>query len=96
MRDHDRPANDQGDIKGFKELFIAHARSDTLIDVVRDAIITAEHHRGAQSQQLFGFHIQCTRFVGLGIERKEPLGDGGPASEDFLVELAPECFVLFV
>lgn len=81
MREHDRATDDEGDVEALPQFLIGTADLDALIDVVADAIITPQHHAGAQTEQLFGFSVERAGLVAVAIERKEPLrleGAGWP------------------
>ena len=96
MGDYDRAADDQRDIKDLEQLLITRSDLDGLIDVVRDAIVAAQHHRGAESEQFLGFRVQSARLVRVAIEREEALRGLGPTREDLLIQTGPERLELVV
>jgi hypothetical protein len=79
VRDDDGAADDERDIEGFEELFIGDAAADALINVVGDAVITAEDHGGDQAKKFFGLLGQMSIFVAGAIETEETLHVEGGA-----------------
>ena len=75
MRDHDAAADDEGDVEGFPDLLVGDAGLDALVDVVRDAVIAAQHRRRRESQQLLRLSRERPGLVGLAIEAEEAFGD---------------------
>lgn len=82
---HDRAADDEGDIECLPKLGVGGAGLDARIDVVRDAVIASQHHAGGEAEQFFGLGIQGALFIDLGIDPEETLGLGGAPREYFLV-----------
>lgn len=90
MRDDDAAADDEADAHGF-EYFVAR---DTFFaapdDVIRDAIIAAQHEGSDQSQQFLGLHVERATFVGPSVEIEEPIDDEIVLAEDARVHALAE------
>ena len=71
VRDDDGPADDEGDVEGFEKLFIGDAAGNAPIDVIGDAVITAEDHGGDEAEKLLGFAGKFAVFVARAIKSKE-------------------------
>lgn len=60
-----------GDGKDLKNLLPADAKFMAGAEVVADAVVAAQHHRGDEAEEFLGFHIQGPRFVAMLVEGKE-------------------------
>src|SRR5436190_15026116 len=89
MRDRNRSANYQRDIKSIQELFAGHPGLGALFYVIGDAIVAAQNDRAGQAHQFLCLLIQCATFISLGIKRKKPLNTEMPAPQQLLVHLSP-------
>lgn len=69
--DDDRAADDEGDVEGFEKLFIGDAAGNAPIDVIGDAVITAEDHGGDEAEKLLGFAGKFAVFVARAIKAEE-------------------------
>ena len=87
MRNRDRTANYQRDVECIQKFFARDAKLHTLLDVVRDAVVTTQDRRSYESHQLFGFLIERAVFVSLCIEREKTFNAEMSAAEQFFVHL---------
>src|SRR5712692_4204779 len=84
---HDRPPDDQRYGEGVVQLGVVHALLAAAHEVVGDAVIAAQHHRGHEAEQLFGLDGERARFVGAGVEGEEPVDVEISGLEDGRVHL---------
>lgn len=66
-----RAADNQRHIKRVEELGPGNTRAYALFDVIRDAVVAAQHYRSDQTEQFFGALVERPIFVGLRVEREE-------------------------
>jgi hypothetical protein len=58
--------------------------------MIRDAVITPEHQRCDEAEQLLGSDVERAGFVGAGVEREEPVDDKVPFIENLDVQTRAE------
>jgi hypothetical protein len=85
MWDADRPADHIGDGEHFEELVGIDAHFVAFFEVVLDAVITAQYHRGDEPQHFLGTRVESALLVGLVIEAPEAFDDLVVVGEDALV-----------
>src|SRR2546423_12219196 len=88
MRNCNRSADYQRNVESINELFARNPCFRALFEVISDAIIAAQNDRAGQAHQLLRSFIQRAVFIGLGIERKEPLDAQMTTAQQLLVHLS--------
>lgn len=89
MWDQDGSSHDQGHLHGFFDLLFVQACVKAGIDVIKDAIITSEHHGGHQSEQLFCGFGQGSIFITAMIQRKKAFSiQAGMFQNEFVLPLS--------
>src|SRR5690606_6192079 len=88
--DDDRAAHHQADGEGLEELLAGDPGLPALGHVVADAVVTAQHQRRDQAQQLLGLHVQRAGLVGLGIQGEEAAHHLVRLGQDALVHALAE------
>ena len=89
MRDDDGASDDEADVEDVEELGAGGAELLAPDDVIRDAVVAAEHHRGGETRDLLGLRVQGAVLVGLRVEVEETIDPEMLRLEDLLVHLLP-------
>ena len=73
VRDHDAPANDERYVHRIVQLGVCEAGLDALPEVVVDAVVAAEDHRGDEAEELLRAAVEGAVAIGGAVEREEAL-----------------------
>src|ERR1700680_513051 len=90
MRNHDRPANDETDRERLEDLGTSDALLGAASEMIRDAVITPQHQRRDEAEQLLGPDVERAGLVGAGVEGEEPVDDKVPFIENLDVQTRAE------
>jgi hypothetical protein len=90
MRNDDRATNDETDREALEDLGTGDALLGAASEMIRDAVITPQHERGYEAEQLLGPDIESTGLVGAGVEGEEPIDDKVPFIENLDVQTRAE------
>jgi hypothetical protein len=60
VRDHDRAADDEGDVERVVEFFVREPGLDALDEVVVDAVVAAEHGAGDEAEEFLRLAVERT------------------------------------
>ena len=71
MRDDDRSTDRECNTEDFKQLLIRHAFLLALRDVIRNAVIASQDHRGDEPEHLLRLCIQFAGFIGERVNAEE-------------------------
>ena len=85
MRDRDRTADHERDVEGIQKLIAVDTNLDALLDVISDAVVTAQHRGSNQAHELFCFLVERAVFVSLRVEREEALDTKMSAAQQFFI-----------
>jgi len=90
MRNDDRATNDETDRETLENLGPSDALLGAASEMIRDAVITPEHQRSDETEQLLGPDIESAGLVGAGVEGEEPVDDKVPFIENLDVQTRAE------
>jgi len=90
MRNDDRTTDNQADGEAFEDLRSGDALLGTAGEMIRDAVITPQHQRSDESEQLLGLDVERAGLVGPGVEREEPVDDKVPFVQNLDVQTLAE------
>jgi hypothetical protein len=90
MRNHDRTANDQTYRERLEDLGTRDALLGAAGEMIRDAVITPQHQRRDEAEELLGPDVERAGFIGARVEREEPVDDEVPLPEDLSIQSLPE------
>jgi hypothetical protein len=90
MRNDDRATNDETDREALEDLGPSEALLGAASEMIRDAVITPEHQRCDEAEQLLGSDIESAGLVGSGVEGEEPVDDKVPFIENLDVQTRAE------
>ena len=90
MRNHDRPTDDETHRERLENLGARDALLGTAGEMIRDAVITPQHQRRDESEQLLGLDVERARFVGASVEREKTVDDEVPFVENLDVQTLAE------
>lgn len=90
MRNDDRATDNQADGEALEDLGSGDALLGAAGEMIGDAVITPQHQRSDEPEQLFGLDVERAGFVGAGVERKEPVDDEVPFIENLDVQTRAE------
>jgi hypothetical protein len=88
-------ANDEADRKRFEQLSPRHVLLGAAGEMIRHAIIAAEHERCYEPEQLLGFDVERTGFVGARVEREKPIDDEISLAQDLSIHPLAKLAELF-
>ena len=71
VRDADGATHEVGHGKHLEDFGTGDANLVASAEVVADAVVAAEHHRGYEAEQLLGFYVERPGFVGGFVEGKK-------------------------
>ena len=90
VRNDDRTTDDETHRETLENL----GTRDTLLgaagEMIRDAVITPQHQRSDESEQLLGLDVERAGLVGAGVEREEAVDDKVPFIENLDVQTRAE------
>ena len=90
MRNNDRATDNQADGEALENLGTGDALLGAAGEMIRDAVITPQHQRSDEAEQLLGLDVERAGLVGTGIERKEAVDDEVPFIENLDVQTRAE------
>jgi hypothetical protein len=90
MRNDYRPTDNQADGEALEDLGTGDALLGAAAEMIGDAVITPEHERSDEAEQLLGPDIERAGFVGAGVEGEEPVDDEVPFVENLDVQTLAE------
>ena len=90
MRNNDRATDNQADGEALENLGTGDALLGAAGEMIRDAVITPQHQRSDETEQLLGLDVERAGFVGAGVERKEAVDDEVPFIENLDVQTRAE------
>jgi len=90
MRNHNRPTDDEPDRERLEDLGTRDPLLGAASEMIRDAVITPQHERCDEAEQLLGPDVECADLVGAGVEREEPVDDKVPFIENLDVQTRAE------
>jgi hypothetical protein len=95
MRNYDRTTDNQADGETLENL----GARDTLLgapsQMIRDAVVTPQHERGDESEQLLRADVERSGLVGAGVESEEAVDDKIPFIENLDVQTLAELTEVF-
>ena len=71
---HDRAADDEGDVEALPEFLIGATFFDGAVDVVGDAIVAAEDHGSDEAEEFLGLDVEGAGLVAVAVEVEEAFG----------------------
>src|SRR5579862_6086412 len=89
MRDGNGTAHNERHIQSVNHFRASPALFGAAHQVIRDAIVAPKHCRRDQPQQLLGLRPERPRFIGLVVQRKEPLDPQMPTPQNLLIQIRP-------
>src|SRR5579862_8870535 len=89
MRDGNGTAHNERHIQSVNHFRASPALFGAAHQVIRDAIVAPKHCRRDQTQQLLGLRPERPRFIGLVVQRKEPLDPQMPTTQNLLIQIRP-------
>ena len=90
MRNDDRTTDNQADGEALENLGTSDALLGTAGEMIRDAVITPQHQRSDEAEELLGLDVECAGLVGAGVEREKPVDDEVPFIENLDVQTRAE------
>ena len=90
MRNDDRTTDNQADGEALEDLRSGDALLGAAGEMIRDAVITPQHQRSDESEQLLGLDVERAGLVGPGVEREEAVDDKVPFIENLDVQTRAE------
>ena len=90
MRNNDRATDDEPDRKRLENLGSGDALLGAASEMIRDAVITPQHERCDEAEQLLGPDVERAGLVGAGVEREEPVDDKVPFVQNLDVQTLAE------
>jgi len=90
MRNDDRTTDNQADGEALEDLRSGDALLGTAGEMIRDAVITPQHQRSDESEQLLGLDVERAGLVGPGVEREKTVDDEVPFIENLDVQTRAE------
>jgi len=90
MRNDDRATNDETDRETLENLGASDALLGAASEMIRDAVITPQHQRCDEAEQLLGPDIESAGLVGASVEGEEPVDDKVPFIENLDVQTRAE------
>ena len=90
MRNDDRATNNETDREALENLGTSDALLGAAGEMIRDAVITPQHQRSDEAEELLGPDVERAGFVGAGVERKEAVDDEVPFIENLDVQTRAE------
>src|SRR5450759_64382 len=85
MRNDYGAADDETYRERFEQHGARHALFGTAGEMIRHAVIAAEHERRNEAEQLLGFPVERACFVGACVEREEAVDNQISLAQDFFV-----------
>ena len=95
MRNYYGAADDETYRERFEQLGARHALLGAASEMIRHAVIAAEHERRDEAKELLGFYVECACFVGARIEGEESIDDEVSLAQDFSVHALAKLAELF-
>jgi hypothetical protein len=90
MRNDDRTTDDETHREALEDLGTRDALLGAPGEMIRDTVITPQHQRSDESEQLLGLDVERTGLVGPGVEREEAVDDKIPFIENLDVQTRAE------
>ena len=90
MRNDDRPTDDETHRERLEDLGTRDALLGAAGEMIRDAVITPQHQRSDEPEQLLGLDVERAGFVGASVEREEAVDDEVPFVENLDVQTLAE------
>jgi hypothetical protein len=90
MRNNDRATDNETDREALENLGPSDALLGAAGEMIRDAVITPQHQRSDEAEQLLGLDVERAGFVGAGVEREEAVDDEVPFAENLDVQTLAE------
>jgi hypothetical protein len=90
MRNDDRATDNQADGEALENLGTGDPLLGAAGEMIGDAVITPQHQRSDEAEQLLGLDVESARFVGAGVEREKPVDDEVPFIENLDVQTRAE------
>ena len=90
MRNDDRATDNQADGETLEDLGTSDALLGAASEMIRDAVITPQHQRSDEAEELLGLDVERAGLVGPGVEREEPVDDEVPFIENLDVQTRAE------
>jgi hypothetical protein len=90
MRNDNRATDNQADGEALEDLGTSDALLGAAGEMIRDAVITPQHQRSDEAEELLGLDVERAGFVGAGVERKEAVDDEVPFIENLDVQTRAE------
>ena len=90
MRNDDGPTDDETDRERLEDLGTRDALLGAAGEMIRYAVITPQHQRRDEAEQLLGLDVERAGFVGAGVEREEAVDDEVPFVENLDVQTLAE------
>ena len=90
MRNDDRTTDNETDGEALEDLGTSDALLGAASEMIRNAVITPQHERGDEAEQLLGPDIESAGLVGAGIESEEPVDDKVPFIENLDIQTRAE------
>ena len=90
MRNDDRTTDDETHRERLEDFGARDALLGAAGEMIRDAVITPQHQRRDESEQLLGLDIERARFVGASVEREKTVDDEVPFVENLDVQTLAE------
>jgi hypothetical protein len=85
MRNYNRSPNNIRYSERFEYFVFCYTQFVAFSEVILDAIITTQDHRGDQSEQFFGLHRKCAFLVSIGVEVEKAFENEVVLGKDFLI-----------
>ena len=90
MRNDDRPTDDETHRETLEDLGTGDALLGAAGEMIRDAVITPQHQRSDESEQLLGLDVECPGLVGASVKREEAVDDEIPFVENLDIQTLAE------
>jgi hypothetical protein len=90
MRNDYRPTDNQADGQALEDFGTGDALLGAAAEMIGDAVITPEHERSDEAEQLLGPDVERAGFVGAGVEGEEAVDDEVPFVENLDVQTLAE------
>ncbi len=90
MRNDDRTTDDETHRERLEDLGSRDALLGAAGEMIRDTVITPQHQRSDEPQELLGLDVERPGFVGPRVEREEAVDDEVPFVENLDVQTLAE------
>ena len=90
MRNDNRATDNQADGETLEDLGTSDPLLGAAGEMIRDAVITPQHQRSDEAEQLLGLDVELARLVGAGVEGEKPVDDEVPFIENLDVQTRAE------